>query len=245
MLSAPCFLAGLHRLRGLALTALLPMLFFSASPVSAHAVIPPSIGKGTPSPMQIGMPITLPVGFGTPPPTAPNRFRPQTAAFPASQCAGDKAWIIGFSTPTGFEVGVPYRDFSVRGNLYYLWCAPASGVIARFFPDGFNFAESIYTLTAGPCENITFGATQFDHYFSATTTLDVYTGTSLISADYRTVATLPNPRTTREICPGQTLRDFSGLADARYNYVAMVVYNVMDLHVWAGYGSWMATPYPR
>ena len=245
MIHTVCSLAKRHHWRWLALAAVLPVLWCSLGPASAHAMTPPPVGVPSPSIMTIRTPITLPKGFGTLPPTGTGRFHPQTAAFPDALCAGDIAWIIGFSTPTGFAVGVAYRDFYLRGNLYYLWCAPARGLMARLFPDGFNFAESTYTLTQGPCENITFGATQFNHYFSATATLDVYTGTSLISADYRTVASLPDPRTTREICPGQTLRDFSGLADARYTYVAMVVYNVMDLHVWAGYGSWMATPYPR
>src|SRR6185437_12241209 len=81
--------------------------------------------------------------------------------FPTSVCANDSAYIIGYRTPQGFEQSIPFVDdrgvFVLSGSLLYLWC-PANGLaLNAYYPDGFNFALSIYHLSARACLDLIVG----------------------------------------------------------------------------------------
>ncbi|MBA3822276.1 MAG: hypothetical protein H0X24_00065 [Ktedonobacterales bacterium] len=236
----------------LSLCLLLAGLATVATPVHAATLATGSPARFTPAKSyNLNHPVTLPPHFGRGQLTQAGHMLPMNANFPDALCANDRAYVIGFSTAHGFEAGVPYSTTttdnfaSMSGWLYYLWCPANGSLLQRFFPEGFNFAESTFTLSGGPCQWLIIGANEFNQYAPGNASLHVYSGTNLITATYQAVASSPPNYAERLLCPGQTLRDFSNVANGRYSYVAMLIYDVEAYDHQSGGTAWIATPYPR
>ncbi len=223
-----------------AIAVVLPLLLLTATPVAAHT--PQPITTVSHSHQRVG--ITwhtaargmILVALHVQPAAvfaAPNPF---------GFCRNDRAYIIGFSLPGGFDEGVPFNWGDVRGQILYLWCPSW----VTYYPGGVNFAMLIVTNTSSNCEVFSFGAPSSGWYdLMHWQLLNAYTGMQLLTANGRTLATAPPRPRTQTLCPGQSLQAFSGVADGREPYLALAVFAVGIPAQHAGWVDYMVTPYPR